>query len=227
MALERVVRVPAGDPALCRPRRRPFRSSSRHPVRHLSDRGAVRPDDAPVDHSHRPRRQHLGALLRDGDRMSVHRPRARLPGAGAVRGQDLPHRALAAPRRRFHLPGRRRDRHRILGHSGSAGDRTAGGASHGVSTHAELLDTFAQRTDDRGVRQGMEIRLSGAARAGTTYAYRHPEQPERCVGTGSVRCGTPPHLRRALGSRRHQLHGGVQRPDCRSAGQRHRGQLRT
>ena len=34
------------------------------------------------------------------------------PGRRALRGQDLPHRPLAARGRRFHRPARRRDRHR-------------------------------------------------------------------------------------------------------------------
>ena len=38
----------------------------------------------------------VGATLRDGDRLPVHRARAGLPGHRALRRQDLPHRPLAA-----------------------------------------------------------------------------------------------------------------------------------
>ena len=69
-------------------------------------------------------------------------------------------------------------------------------------------------TDD--LRAVVEVRLSDAARAGAAHAHRHPEQSERRVRARGVGRGAAAHLRGALGRRRHQLHGGVQRPDLRS-----------
>ena len=58
--------------------------------------GALRSDDAPLGHPHRPRRSGVGAPLRDGHRLPVHRARAGLSRDRALHRQDLPHRPLAA-----------------------------------------------------------------------------------------------------------------------------------
>ena len=96
MAVERAVRLAAGDPALRQPCRRSLRPAPRHPVRHAGDDGALRPGDAPLGHPHRPRRSGVGASLRDGHRLSFHRARAGSSRDRALCRQDLSHRPLAA-----------------------------------------------------------------------------------------------------------------------------------
>ena len=58
--------------------------------------GALRSGDASLGHPHRPRRSGVGAALRDGDRLSVHRARAGSSRDRALHRQDLSHRPLAA-----------------------------------------------------------------------------------------------------------------------------------
>ncbi len=87
MAVERAVRLAAGDPALRQPRRRPLRPAARHPVRHPVTEARFDRGDASLGRPHRPRRCRLGAALRDGDRLPVHRARAGLPGLDRFSGK--------------------------------------------------------------------------------------------------------------------------------------------
>ena len=224
--MERAVCLAAGDPALRQSRRRPLRPATRHPVRHPRDGGAVRPRDASVGRPHRPRRPGVRAPLRHGHRLPVHRTPARFPRHRALHWQDLSHWPLAARGSRLHRSARRRDRHGFVGDPGGAGDRAAGGTALRVPAHAELQHPIAQRPDDRSLRAVVEVRVSRAARAGAAHAHRHPEQPERHLRAGDFRTGAAAHLRGALGGRRHQLHGGVQRSDPGSRGERHGGRVR-
>ena len=111
----------------------------------------------------------FGTLLRDGDRLSVHRAHARLSWHGALHRHDLPHRPLAARGRRFHRPARRCDRHRLIGDPVDPGDRAAGGATHRVPAHAELQHPGPQRAAEPRHTRRREGRLS--ARCARRHAH--------------------------------------------------------
>ena len=74
-------------------------------------------------------RVHLGALLRHGHRRAVGRARARVRGHGRLPGRDLPHRGLAARRRRPRRQARGGHRHRLVGHPDHHRDRAASSPS--------------------------------------------------------------------------------------------------
>ena len=127
VALDRALRLPAGDPELHQPRRRPLRPAPRHPARDARDRGRLRRGDEPVDDRDRPRRPRVGALLHHGHRLPVRRAGARLPGAARrFAGKMVSHRPLAARGRRLHRPAGRRHRHRLLRHPVDPDHRPAG-----------------------------------------------------------------------------------------------------
>ena len=99
--------------------------------------------------THRPRRYRLREVHRHGDRLPVGCPHAGLPRHRQLQGQDLPHRPLAARRRRFHRSACRRRRHRLVRHPVHSGDRRPGRPRHGVPAHPQFQHSLAQRPDVR------------------------------------------------------------------------------
>ena len=84
------------------------------------------------------RRHGDGALLRLGGRLPVGVPGAGPAGTRHVRGPLVPHRALAARRRRLQRPAGRADRHRVHRDPGRARDRGGRRAAVRVPADREL-----------------------------------------------------------------------------------------
>ena len=217
MAVERAVRLAAGDPALRQPRRRPVRPAARHPVRHAGDRrrastrrriaGTVRTDRGD---------RRLGAALRDGDRLPVHRARAGFPGLERFSGKTYhtghwPHEGVDFTGKRVGVIG-----------TGSSAIQAipviAQQAAHVTvfqrtpnfsipSRNGPMTDTYAEswKSDYPTHRE--------KARHMRTGILNNPNDVSALETAGR---GAAAHLRGALGRRRHQLHGRVQRPDPRS-----------
>ena len=79
-----------------------------------------------LDGGNRSRRPRDGAVLRDGDRMSVGAAGSDDRRTEGLRTQPLLREQVAASAGEFPRPTRRRDRHRVVGDSGDSGDRRAG-----------------------------------------------------------------------------------------------------
>ena len=182
VGLERAVCAPARDPPVHQPRGRPLRPPPRHPVRHARDRRRLRRDPQPVEGHDGPGRRGVGEVLRHGDWLPVGGDDARHPGPGYLRGQLVPHRAVAARGCGLHRPAGRRRRHRLLGDPVDPGHRRAGGAP-GRSSNARpnfSLPARNRRARPRhaGGREGRLFRASRRRPATPSPASpcRHPTE---------------------------------------------------
>ncbi len=79
----------------------------------------------------------------------------------------------------------------------------------------------------RGVRAVVEGFVSGEAGRSQAVAQRYPGLSERPVGDRDAGGGTAGGVRTALGERRHDVHGGVQRPDLQPGIERYGGGIRS
>ena len=196
---------PARDPALPQPRRRPLRAPPRHPVQHPRRRRRT---------TTRPRNR--WAIRTDrGDAvrarycvMAVGMPlrgqHAGHPGARQLRGQRLPHGALAGGGRRLRRAARRRDRDRLHRHPARSRrsprrpsrlfvfQRTA---NYSLPARNRPLDAVEQRT--------IKAQLPGAAAPVARVRRRRPAHASRRhpagLGAGADARGTPQRLRSADG----------------------------
>ncbi len=211
VGVDRALRDAARDPALHRTRRRPLRPAPRHPVRHAR---------AARDTSTRRRAAGRSTHATRGDDVAgavpaSWRPAASsaanipdFPGLDSFAGDDVPHRPLAARRRRLHRQARRRDRHRLVGDPVDPADRRAGGAAVRVPAHAELLDPGAQRAA-RSARtqardQGRLRRASASATADAgAFGSRLPAR------TSALALEVDARGARARSTRQRWQHGGL------------------
>ena len=104
------------------------------------------------DDRDRPRRASVGGVLHHGDRLPLRAAASRLQGPRFVRGRLVPHRLLAARRRRLHRQARRHHRHRVVRHPVDPDHRRAGRAPHRLPAHGELQRARAQRPHRARVR---------------------------------------------------------------------------
>ena len=129
----------ARDPRLPRALRREVRHGPEPAAGDGGHAGAARRGIRPL--ADRDERGRDGRRRRPGFRLRPAQPPGLLANRGCrtLRGTDLPHRPLG-PRGRARRQARGGDRHRRYRAAMHTGDRGAGNASHGLSTHCSLRD---------------------------------------------------------------------------------------
>ena len=129
------------------------------------------------------------AVHRHGDRQPLDAARAGLRRPRELQGRLVPHRPVAARRRRLHRPARRRHRHRLVRRAEHPAHRRAGKAPPRLPAHRQLHPAGAQRADGpgEGARAQGRRTASGArppttrpsASRATRRRARAPSRPRR------------------------------------------------
>ena len=212
-------------------------------IDHVADRFDLRPDiqfetrvtaavfdeaanrwESSTDRGDRVRRQ----FLHHGDGLPLRGADAGLHGPRALRGQVVPHRAMAARGRRFHRAAGRGDRHRLVGDPVDPGHRAAGGAAQvfqrtpnfSIPARNGRSTASSERSVKAELRRAPR-RARGVARVGfvsTTY--------------GDVGAARSPEEERSASTRRAGQRGGpafiaaFNDICCQAGGQRHRRRVR-
>ncbi len=173
VGVERALRRPARDPALCQPRRRPLRPQARHRVQRPREVRRLRRGRGTLGGRDRGRQAHDRHLLHHGDGLPLLAEPAEVRGRRELQGPHLPHRQVAARGRGLHRQARRRHRHRLLRRAVDPDHRQPGEAALRVPAHGQLRRARPQQAARPRARAPHQGRLCRPAPARPPDHDRH------------------------------------------------------